>query len=127
MASFAEINSENVVLRCVVLDDKDTQDKDGNEVEALGASYLSKGLGGTWKKTSYNSVGNTHRLGGTPFRKNGAAIGYTFDESRDAFIPPKPYDSWILNETTAQWEAPKTYPTDGKNYRWNEDNQEWQT
>ena len=77
------------------------------------------------KRTSFNTQGGIHKLGGTPFRKNYAGIGYTYDETRDAFIPPKPFNSWILNENTCQWEAPVTYPTDGKKYNWNEINQNW--
>jgi hypothetical protein len=80
---------------------------------------------GTWVQTSYNTQGGVHLLGGTPLRKNYAGIGYTYDEARDAFIPPKPFNSWLLNEDTCQWDAPVAYPTDGKFYTWNEDNQEW--
>jgi hypothetical protein len=80
---------------------------------------------GRWLKTSYNTFGGTHLNGGTPFRKNYAGIGYTYDESRDAFIPPKPYDSWTLNESSCLWEAPVAYPTDGERYEWNEDEQQW--
>jgi hypothetical protein len=80
---------------------------------------------GTWVQTSYNTQGGVHLLGGTPLRKNYAGIGYTYDEARDAFIPPKPFNSWLLNEDTCQWDAPVAYPTDGKIYTWNEDNQEW--
>jgi hypothetical protein len=80
---------------------------------------------GQWVQTSYNTQGGVHLLGGTPLRKNYAGIGYTYDEARDAFIPPKPFNSWLLNETTCLWDAPVAYPTDGKRYTWNEDNQEW--
>ena len=81
---------------------------------------------GTWVQTSYNTQGGVHLLGGTPLRKNYAGIGYTYDEARDAFIPPKPFNSWLLNETTCLWDAPVAYPTDGKMYTWNEDNQNWE-
>jgi hypothetical protein len=67
-----------------------------------------------------------HNLGGTPFRKNYAGIGYTYDSQRDAFIPEKPYNSWILNENTCNWDAPVAYPTDGNMYDWNEENQNWE-
>lgn len=77
------------------------------------------------KRTSYNTHGGAHNLGGTPFRKNYAGIGFTYDESRDAFIPPKPYDSWALNETSCLWEAPVAYPDDGNHYNWNESTQTW--
>ena len=76
-------------------------------------------------QTSYNTQGGVHLLGGTPLRKNYAGIGYTYDEARDAFIPPKPFNSWLLNEDTCQWDAPVAYPTDGKRYMWDEEQQQW--
>jgi len=115
MAHFVEINASSIVIRGVVLDDKDTQDESGDEVESVGAKYLNEGFGGTWKKTSYNRN----------IRKNYAGIGFTYDETRDAFIPPKPYDSWTLNEDTCQWDAPTAMPDDDKEYNWNEDTQAW--
>jgi hypothetical protein len=81
---------------------------------------------GQWIKTSYNTQGGIHLLGGTPLRKNYAGVGYVYDEVRDAFYAPQPYPSWTLNETTCYWEAPVLMPTDGKIYIWNEDNQEWE-
>lgn len=75
---------------------------------------------GKWIQTSYNTLGGVHKLGGTPLRKNFAGIGFTYDEDKDAFIPPKPFNSWTLNETTCMWEPPVAYPTDGQSYRWNE-------
>ena len=125
MAHFVEIDASNIVIRGVVLDDKDTQDESGDEVESVGAKYLSDGFGGTWKRTSYNTFGGVHSLGGTPFRKNYAGIGFTYDETRDAFHEPKPFPSWTLNEDTCNWDAPVTYPTDGKFYEWNEDTTTW--
>ena len=80
---------------------------------------------GQWVQTSYNTQGGVHLLGGTPLRKNYAGIGYTYDEARDAFIPPKPFNSWLLNETTCLWDAPVAYPTDGKLYTWDEEQQQW--
>ena len=80
---------------------------------------------GQWVQTSYNTQGGVHLLGGTPLRKNYAGIGYTYDEARDAFIPPKPFNSWLLNEDTCQWDAPVAYPTDGKLYIWDEEQQQW--
>ena len=80
---------------------------------------------GTWVQTSYNTQGGVHLLGGTPLRKNYAGIGYTYDETRDAFIPPKPFNSWLLNEDTCQWDAPVAYPTDDKRYQWDEEQQQW--
>ena len=77
------------------------------------------------KRTSYNTVAGEHRLGGTPFRKNYAGIGYTYDAARDAFIPPQPYASWTLNNDKCIWESPLEYPSDGKQYTWNEDTTSW--
>jgi hypothetical protein len=78
------------------------------------------------KRTSFNTQGGIHKLGGTPFRKNYAGIGYTYDQQRDAFIPPKPFNSWLLNESTCIWEAPVAYPTDGGKYSWNETILNWE-
>jgi hypothetical protein len=79
----------------------------------------------SWVQTSYNTHGGVHTLGGTPLRKNYAGIGYTYDADRDAFIPPKPYASWLLDDFTCQWQAPTPMPTDDKKYLWNEDQQNW--
>lgn len=79
---------------------------------------------GEWIKTSYNTAGGVHSLGGTPLRKNFAGIGFTYDRERDAFIPPKPFPSWVLNEDTCCWEAPIEHP-EGKARKWNEDTQSW--
>ena len=80
---------------------------------------------GEWVQTSYNTRGGEHTLGGTPLRKNYAGIGYTYDRVRDAFIPPQPYASWILDEETCLWKSPIPYPTDGSNYIWNEEVGSW--
>ena len=80
---------------------------------------------GEWIQTSYNTHGGQHKLGGTPFRKNYAGIGYSYDKKKDAFITPKPYASWILNDETFLWESPTPYPTDGKVYYWDEQSQIW--
>jgi len=80
---------------------------------------------GEWIQTSYNTHGGVHANGGTPLRKNYAGIGYTYDRERDAFIPPKPFDSWTLDEDTCQWEAPTSMPNDNKEYRWNESTTSW--
>ena len=80
---------------------------------------------GEWIQTSYNTHGGAHATGGTPLRKNYAGIGYTYDRTRDAFIPPQPYTSWTLNEATCLWQAPVAYPEDDKNYAWNEAAQQW--
>ena len=115
MAHFAQLDANNVVTQVVVVDNKDTSDASGVEKEHIGAAYLERILGGTWKQTSYN--GNK--------RKNYAGAGYTFDAARDAFIPPKPFTSWVLNETTCQWEAPTPMPTDGQMYSWDEATTSW--
>ena len=80
---------------------------------------------GQWVQTSYNTQGGVHLLGGTPLRKNYAGIGFTYDAVRDAFIPQKPFDSWLLNEDTCQWDAPTPYPTDDKKYVWDEKQLNW--
>ena len=115
MAHFAELDSNNVVLRVVVVNNAELLDGDGVEQESLGAAFCQGLFGGTWKQTSYN--GNT--------RKNFAGIGYTYDSGRDAFIAPQPYASWVLNETTCNWEAPVAMPTDGNLYTWNEETTSW--
>ena len=81
---------------------------------------------GQWVKTSYNTIGGVHRLGGTPLRKNYAGVGYIYDEQRDAFYAPQPYSSWILNEETCIWEAPIPYPNDSKPYVWNDNKGVWE-
>lgn len=108
MSHWAEVNEENVVVRVLV---GDNNDPNGDE----GYQWLLDNLGGTWIKTSYN--GN--------IRKNYAGVGYTYNEQRDAFVPPKPFESWILNEDTCLWDAPTPYPTDGEMYSWNEDELSW--
>ena len=80
---------------------------------------------GEWIQTSYNTLGGTHTLGGTPLRKNYAGVGFTYDRVLDAFIPPQPYPSWVLNEDTCLWNAPVAYPDDGDEYQWNEATQDW--
>ena len=96
------------------------RDEDNGKEDELTAR-----TGDVYKQTSYNTSGGVHSLGGTPFRKNYAGIGYTYDSSRDAFIPPKPYNSWVLNESTCLWDAPVAMPTDDKIYRWDEDTTNW--
>ena len=97
------------------------------EQEVNGIDFLTKLTGyPLWKQTSYNTVGGFHNNNGTPFRKNHAGIGYIYDETRDAFIAPKPFNSWILNEDTCRWEAPVAYPSDNGKYKWNETNLNWE-
>ena len=95
--------------------------------EQAGIDFLNTlhGTNDVWRQTSYNTKGGEHTLGGTPFRKNFASLGYKYDDTRDAFIPPKPFKSWTLNEDTCRWEAPVAYPDDGKQYNWNEETTSW--
>jgi hypothetical protein len=115
MAHFAKLDENNVVLEVIVVSNRDCSTPDGTEVESIGIAFCECLFGGTWKQTSYN--GN--------FRKRYAGIGYTYDADLDAFIPPKPYPSWILNDETANWEAPIPMPDDGKTYVWDEDTLSW--
>ena len=116
MAHFAKIGLNNKVISVHSVHDNELKDSNGVEQENIGIEFLTNLHGwAVWKQTSYN--GN--------FRKNHAGIGYTYDEDRDAFIPKKPYNSWILNETTCLWEAPVAYPDDGKIYLWNEETTSW--
>jgi len=112
MAHFAKLGIGNIVERVeVVSNDIATTEQEG--INFLNNLYKTRDV---WKQTSYNNN----------FRKNFAGIGFRYDDVRDAFIPPKPFDSWTLNETTCLWEAPVAYPTDGQNYKWNEINQTWE-
>jgi hypothetical protein len=115
MSHFAKLDENNLVVYVTV----GRQEDDGKEAE------LSARTGDVYKQTSYNTYGGVHLLGGTPLRKNYAGIGYTYDAGRDAFIPPKPYPSWTLVEETCQWTAPVFYPTDGKQYSWDETTTNW--
>ena len=111
MSHFAKV--ENGVVTQVIVAEQDV---------------IDSGLFGepsSWIQTSYNTKGGEHKLGGTPLRKNYAGIGYTYDETRDAFIPPKPFASWVLNEDTCLWEAPVAMPEDGKIYVWDEATTSW--
>jgi len=121
MAHFSKLGTGNIVERVeVVSNDIATDEQTG--VDFLNDLYKTRDV---WKKTSYNTKGGVHLLGGTPFRKNYGGIGYTYDQTKDAFIPPKPFDSWTLNETTCIWEAPVAYPSDGKDYYWDESSTSW--
>ena len=114
MAHFAELDENNIVLRVIVVNNQELM-INGEESEQKGSDFCHQLLGGTWKQTSYN--GN--------FRKNYAAVGYTYDVVRDAFIPPKPFDSWDLNEDTFVWEPPIPCPDDGNMYGWSEETRSW--
>jgi len=114
MAHFAQLNEENLVTQVIVVANQDTADQDGVENEAIGIEFCTNLLGGIWKQTSYN--GN--------IRKNYAGIGYKYDATLDAFIPPQPFASWTLDEN-AQWKAPTPYPADDKRYTWDEATTAW--
>ena len=115
MAHFAQLNNENLVTQVIVVANEDTADQDGVENEAIGIEFCTNLLGGRWVQTSYNAN----------IRKNYAGIGYKYDATLDAFIPPQPFASWTLNEETAQWEAPTPYPNDDKRYTWDEETTSW--
>lgn len=120
MAHFAKLDENNVVLQVIVVHNNELIEN-GQESEAKGIVFCQSLFGGTWKQTSYN--GN--------IRKNYAGIGFTYDASRDAFIPPKPYNSWVLNEETCQWKAPVDIPANAgtgeppKRYNWDESTTSW--
>jgi hypothetical protein len=120
MAHFAKIE-DGVVTQVIVVDNKDCADATGVEKESIGVAFCERLFGGTWKQTSYNAS----------FRKNYAGIGYTYNADIDAFVPPKPFASWLLNEETAQWDAPVAMPEDAgtgeppKRYQWDETTVNW--
>jgi hypothetical protein len=131
MASFAKIGLNNKVIAVHSVHNNELKDSNGVEQEILGVEFLTNLHGwAIWKQTSYNTFGGVHKSEGTPLRKNYAGIGYIYDEDRDAFIPPKTYNSWVLNEQTCLWEAPITIPTtileDNKYYSWNESILNWE-
>jgi hypothetical protein len=115
MSHFAKLDENNVVIFVTV----GRQEDDGKEAE------LCARTGDRYVQTSYNTYGGRHRLGGTPLRKNYAGIGYTYDETRDAFIPPKPFPSWSLDEETCLWEPPTPYPDGDNFYKWDEQTTSW--
>jgi hypothetical protein len=126
MASFAKIGLNSKVIEVLSVHNNVLKDSNGVEQEINGIDFLTKLTGyPVWKQTSYNTHGGVHDFGGTPLRKNHAGIGYTYDEDRDAFIPPKPFNSWILNEDTCLWNAPVAYPQDNNRYTWNEQTLSW--
>ena len=115
MAHFAQLDDNNIVTQVIVVSNNELLDENGQESEAKGIAFCQSLFGGNWKQTSYN--GN--------FRKHYAGIGYIYDSERDAFISPKPFASWILNEDTCYWEPPVSMPTDGKSYQWDENTVSW--
>jgi hypothetical protein len=112
MAHFAKINSQGIVEQVIVV-----------EQDVIDSGLFGNPL--SWVQTSYNTQGGIHKFDGTPLRKNFAGIGFTYDATRDAFIAPKPFESWLLNEQTCLWESPIPYPTDGKVYKWDEPTVSW--
>ena len=118
MAHYAFLNSENFVIEVIV-------GKNESENNIDWEQYYGEFRNQICKRTSYNTLSGAHNNGGTPFRKNYAGVGFTYDATRDAFIPPKPFASWILNEESCQWTPPVAYPTDGKMYQWDESAIAW--
>ena len=117
MAHFAKLGVGNIVEQVIVVHNSVITDSNGIEQEQLGVDFINKlyNTRDVWKQTSYNNN----------IRKNFAGIGYQYDQTRDAFIPPKPFNSWILNEDTCRWESPVAYPQDGNEYKWNESTLTW--
>jgi hypothetical protein len=118
MAHFAEIDESSFVTRVLVTNNEDPNNDEGYQ-------WLIDTFGGTWIKTSYNTHGGIHTLGGTPLRKNYAGVGMSYDPIRDAFITKKPFELWVLNEETCIWEAPVAKPTNDREYKWNEETLSW--
>jgi hypothetical protein len=116
MAHYAFLDENNIVTEVIV-----GKDEGNFDWEQQYGSFRGQAC----KRTSFNTFGGVHQLGGTPFRKNYAGIGFTYDHVRDAFISPKPFASWVLNEDTCLWDAPIAMPTDGKLYQWDEPTTSW--
>ena len=127
MAYFAKLGTGNIVETVISINNSVITDSNGVEQEQLGVDFISKlyNTRDVWKQTSQNTFAGEHSLGGTPFRKNYAGKGYHYDQQRDAFIPPKPFNSWLLNEDTCLWEAPVAMPKDDNRYTWNESKLTW--
>ena len=120
MAHYALLDENNIVTQVITGLDE-TELIEGLEPEVWYGNFHNQ----TCKRTSYNTSAGEHRLGGVPFRKNYAGIGFTYDPELDAFIPPQPYASWLLNEETCLWESPVPYPDDGAEYVWDEELTNW--
>lgn len=116
MAHFAQLDENNIVVQVIVA---------GDEYESTGEELYAQNVGGVWKRTSYNTVNGTHRNNGTPFRGNYAGIGFKYDEVLDAFIPPKPFNSWVLNESIFNWVPPIPVPDASSAWMWDEEIQSW--
>ena len=117
MAHFAKLDQNNVVTDVIVVNNIELLSTDNSESEILGIAFLIRWSGGysNWKQTSYNAK----------IRKNYAGIGYKYDAQRDAFVPPQPFPSWVLNEDTCRWDAPTPYPANGQRYQWDEPTTSW--
>lgn len=115
MAHFAELNEDSIVLRIIVVNNSDILDENGLEQEEKGVAFCQALFGGSWKQTSYNAT----------FRKNFACVGFKYDEVRNAFIAPRPFASWTLNEETCAWHPPVSCPDDESIYRWDETTTSW--
>jgi hypothetical protein len=115
MAHFAQLDDNDTVTQVIVVNNTELIDENGNESEVRGIDFCVAHFGGRWVQTSYNSK----------IRKNYAGSGYKYDRTNDAFIPPQPYPSWVLNTTSFRWDAPVPYPTDGKLYTWDEPTKTW--
>ena len=121
MAHFAKLDENNIVISVLVIADSDAPTEAEGEIFCKNLFKVTN----TFKQTSYNTHQGVHLLGGTPFRKNFAVKGFTYDQTKDAFIAPKPFNSWTLNETTCQWEAPVALPDTENSYNWNETTKQW--
>ena len=115
MAHYAQLDENNIVVQVIV----------GVDEPLDGEAIYAQTTGHVWKKTSYNTFAGEHLLGGAPYRKNYAGIGYTYDSQRNAFVPPKPYASWTLVEDTCQWQPPVAHPIDDNMYEWDEASLSW--
>ena len=124
MAYFAELDENNIVINVIAVHNNELL-VDGVESEEKGIAFCNTIKPAKWVKTSFNTYKNQHSLGGTPFRKNYASIGGTYDAERDAFIPAKRWDSWILDEETCHWIAPIPNPDNRHQSEWDEENQAW--
>ena len=118
MAHYCFLDENNIVTEVIV-------GKNEGEEGIDWEQWYGEFRGQVCKRTSYNTQGGVHTSGGEPYRKNYAGIGYSYDAERDAFIPPKPFASWLLNEESCLWEAPAPHPADGGFYNWNEETQNW--
>jgi len=127
MAHFAKLDENNIVTQVIVVDTADTSTADGIEKESIGVAFCERLFGGTWLKTSYNTIAGEHRTGETPFRGNYAGVGYKYDTENDVFYSPQPFPSWTISAPNWTWTAPVPMPTptNGEMYIWDEDTKTW--